>query len=176
MDSCATDVHSQKQREDAPAWHPNVVGQAAARSDAIHPGSILRAAVQRPFTRLPTSTWVPHRPIRDLLTWKGTEWFIEGDIKGCFDNIDHKTLMSIIREKIHDGRFMNLIEKLLEAGYLQEWDYRPTLSGTPQGGMVSPLLANIYLDRLDKFVEQATSSPSSRKGARDVDLTRNTSG
>jgi group II intron reverse transcriptase/maturase len=85
-------------------------------------------------------------------TWKGVAWFIEGDIKGCFDNIDHKTLMSIIREKIHDGRFTNLIEQLLEAGYLEEWDYRPTLSGTPQGGVASPILANIYLDRLDQFV------------------------
>jgi group II intron reverse transcriptase/maturase len=85
-------------------------------------------------------------------TWKGVAWFIEGDIKGCFDNIGHKTLMSIIREKIHDGRFTKLIEQLLEAGYLEEWDYRPTLSGTPQGGVISPILANIYLDRLDRFV------------------------
>lgn len=85
-------------------------------------------------------------------TWKGVAWFIEGDIKGCFDNIDHKTLMSIIRDKIRDGRFTNLIERLLEAGYLEAWDYRPTLSGTPQGGVASPILANIYLDQLDKFV------------------------
>jgi group II intron reverse transcriptase/maturase len=84
----------------------------------------------------------------------GTKWFIEGDIKGCFDRIDHQVLMSILREKIHDGRFLRLIESLLKAGYCQEWFYYPTLSGTPQGGIVSPLLANIYLDRLDQFALQ----------------------
>jgi group II intron reverse transcriptase/maturase len=98
-------------------------------------------------------------------TWKGVAWFIEGDIKGCFDNIDHKTLMSIIREKIHDGRFTNLIEQVLEAGYLEAWDYRPTLSGTPQGGVVSPILANIYLDRLDRFVA-GNLIPNFTKGGR----------
>ena len=86
-------------------------------------------------------------------TWKNTAWFIEGDIKGCFDNIDHAVLMSILREKIRDGRFTALIEGLLKAGYLEDWTYRPTYSGTPQGGVVSPILANIYLDKLDKFVE-----------------------
>src|SRR5262249_46219296 len=81
-------------------------------------------------------------------------WFIEGDIKGSFDNIDHTVLLSILREKIHDNRFLTLIENLLKAGYLEQWNYRPTLSGTPQGGIISPLLPNIYLDRLDQFVEQ----------------------
>ena len=85
-------------------------------------------------------------------TWKNTAWFIEGDIKGCFDSIDHSVLLSILREKIRDGRFLALIERLLQAGYLEDWAYRPTYSGTPQGGVVSPLLANIYLDRLDEFV------------------------
>jgi group II intron reverse transcriptase/maturase len=86
---------------------------------------------------------------------KGTKWFIEGDIKACFDNIDHQVLLAILREKIHDNRFLRLIENLLKAGYCQQWRYLPTLSGTPQGGVCSPLLANIYLDRLDQFVEQA---------------------
>jgi group II intron reverse transcriptase/maturase len=85
-------------------------------------------------------------------TWTGTKWFIEGDIKGCFDNIDHTVLLSILRETIHDGRLIALIEGLLKAGYVENWRYNKTLSGTPQGGIVSPLLANIYLDRLDKFV------------------------
>jgi group II intron reverse transcriptase/maturase len=71
-------------------------------------------------------------------TWKNTAWFIEGDIKGCFDNIDHEVLMSSLREKIHDGRFTALIERLLEAGYLEDWNRRPTYSGTPQGGVVTP--------------------------------------
>src|SRR5258708_6349570 len=72
-------------------------------------------------------------------------------------------LMSILRENIQDGRLLVLIENLLKAGYLEEWKYRPTLSGTPQGGIISPLLANIYLDRLDKFVEQ-TLIPEFTKG------------
>ena len=86
--------------------------------------------------------------------WKGVKWFIEGDIKGCFDNIDHKVLVAILSEKIRDGRFIELVRGALEAGYLEEWDYRPTWSGTPQGGIISPVLSNIYLDRLDRFVEQ----------------------
>ncbi|MEH2159377.1 reverse transcriptase domain-containing protein [Nostoc sp.] len=87
-------------------------------------------------------------------TWQGTKWFIEGDIRGCFDNIDQKILMSILREKIQDNRFLRLIETLLTAGYCEQWRYHSTLSGTPQGSIVSPILANIYLDKLDKFVEQ----------------------
>jgi group II intron reverse transcriptase/maturase len=86
--------------------------------------------------------------------WTGTIWFIEGDVKGCFDNIKHDVLVKILREKITDNRFMRLIESLLKAGYMEEWTYKRTYSGTPQGGVISPLLANIYLDRLDKFVEQ----------------------
>ena len=105
-----------------------------------------------------------HTALKEIIqAWTGTKWFIEGDIKGCFDNIDHTILMSILREKIHDNRFLNLVDNLLKAGYLEEWKYRPTLSGTPQGGIVSPLLANIYLDRLDKFVEQ-TLVPEYTKG------------
>lgn len=85
--------------------------------------------------------------------WKGTTWFIEGDIKGCFDNIDHTILSEIIQRDIHDGRLMNLIKGLLKAGYMEDWKYYDTLSGTPQGGIISPLLANIYLNDLDIFVE-----------------------
>src|SRR5262249_17666500 len=71
-------------------------------------------------------------------TWAGTKWFIEGDIKGCFDNIDHEVLLSILREKIHDNRFLRLVEQLLEAGYVKDWKRHPTLSGTPQGGIATP--------------------------------------
>jgi len=96
-----------------------------------------------------------HSALKDIFcAWKGTKWFIEGDIKGCFNNIDHSILLTILREKIQDGRFLILVENLIKAGYLEQWKYLPTLSGTPQGGIISPLLANIYLDRLDKFVEQ----------------------
>jgi group II intron reverse transcriptase/maturase len=105
-----------------------------------------------------------HTALKDIFhAWTGSRWFIEGDIKGCFDNIDHSVLLTILREKIRDNRFLILVEKLLKAGYLEKWSYRPTLSGTPQGGIVSPLLANIYLDRLDKFVEQ-TLVPKYTKG------------
>ena len=96
---------------------------------------------------------------------KGTKWFIEGDIKGCFDNIDHTVLLSILRERIHDNRFLLLIENLLKAGYCELWRYWPSYSGTPQGGVISPLLANIYLDRLDKFVEE-TLLPTYTQGER----------
>ena len=86
--------------------------------------------------------------------WTGTKWFIEADITGCFDNLNHTVLMQILGDKLHDNRFLRLIENLLKAGYLEEWRYHQTLSGTPQGGVVSPILANIYLDRLDQFVEK----------------------
>jgi group II intron reverse transcriptase/maturase len=68
-------------------------------------------------------------------TWTGTKWFIEGDIKGCFDHIDHQVMLSILREKLHDNRFLRLLDSLLKAGYLEEWKYHATLSGTPQGGV-----------------------------------------
>src|SRR6266849_3547177 len=87
-------------------------------------------------------------------TWTGTKWFVEGDISQFFDRMDHSVLMDILREKIRDNRFLRLIQNLLRAGYLEEWTYHRTLSGVPQGGVVSPILSNIYLDKLDKFVEQ----------------------
>ena len=82
----------------------------------------------------------------------GVKWFVEGDIKGCFDNIDHTTLISLINNKIKDARFIQLIWKFLKAGYLDNWQYHKTFSGTPQGGIISPLLANIYLNELDNYV------------------------
>jgi group II intron reverse transcriptase/maturase len=63
---------------------------------------------------------------------KGTKWFIEGDIKGCFDNIDHAVLLAILRENVHDNRFLRLVENLLKAGYCEQWRYWPSHSGTPQ--------------------------------------------
>ncbi|MDA7979470.1 MAG: reverse transcriptase domain-containing protein [Pirellulales bacterium] len=105
-----------------------------------------------------------HTALREIyFTWKSTVWFIEGDIRGCFDNLDHTVLTSILREQIHDNRFLRLIENLLKAGYLEDWKYHGTFSGSPQGGIVSPILSNIYLDRLDRFVEQ-TLSPQWTRG------------
>ncbi len=95
-----------------------------------------------------------HTALREAYrTWNGTAWFIEGDISQCFDSLDHQVLLSILRETIHDNRFIRLIENLLTAGYLEDWKFNATLSGTPQGGVVSPILSNIYLDRLDKWIE-----------------------
>jgi group II intron reverse transcriptase/maturase len=85
--------------------------------------------------------------------FKGTKWWIEGDIKGFFDNIDHETLINILRLRIADEKFIRLIWKFLRAGYLEDWKLNNTFSGTPQGGIVSPLLANIYLNELDKYME-----------------------
>src|SRR6516164_10381364 len=93
------------------------------------------------------------RKIRD--TWTGTVWFIEGDISDCFGSLSHEILLRILAEKIQDQRFLRLIRNMLKAGYLEDWEYRETLSGCPQGGVVSPILSNIYLHKLDKFVEQA---------------------
>ncbi len=86
--------------------------------------------------------------------WIGTKWFIEGDIAQCFDSLEHSILLNILREKIQDNRFLRLIENLLKTGYLLEWRYNATLSGSPQGAILSPILANIYLDKFDKFVEK----------------------
>ena len=86
--------------------------------------------------------------------FNGIRWFIEGDIKGCFDNIDHAVLLSLLSEKIKDSRFVNLIGRFLKAGYLEDWKYNATYSGTPQGGIISPILANIYLHELDKKIDE----------------------
>ncbi|NMG22331.1 reverse transcriptase/maturase family protein [Brasilonema bromeliae] len=98
--------------------------------------------------------------------WVGTKWFVEGDIAQCFDSLNHTVLLTILREKIHDNRFLRLIENLLKAGYLEEWRYNATLSGSPQGAILSPILANIYLDKLDKFVENELIPKYNRGKAR----------
>jgi group II intron reverse transcriptase/maturase len=91
-----------------------------------------------------------------LLTIKreftGTKWFIEGDIKGFFDNINHNVLIDTLMERIMDDRFIRLIRKFMNAGYMEDWRFHRTYSGTPQGGIISPILANIYLDKFDKFI------------------------
>src|SRR2546430_1217929 len=85
--------------------------------------------------------------------WTGTTWFIEGDIADCFGSFDHDVMLSILAEHLHDNRFLRLVRNMLQAGYLEDWEYHATLSGCPQGGVSSPVLSNIYLDRLDRFVE-----------------------
>lgn len=96
-----------------------------------------------------------HTALQEIqASWTGMRWFIEGDIAKYFDTIDHEVLMDILGEKLHDNRFLGLIRSLLQSGYLEEWKFHQTISGTPQGGVISPLLANIYLDQLDHYVEQ----------------------
>lgn len=86
-------------------------------------------------------------------TFTGSKWFIEGDIKGFFDNIEHHTLVRILRRKIADETFIDLIWKFLRAGYLDAWKFHNTYSGAPQGGIISPILSNIYLNELDTYME-----------------------
>ncbi len=143
--------HSTKKRPlGIPTWTDKLVQEVTR--------SILEAYYEHQFSES-SHAFRPKRGCHTALTtiyrnWWRTKWFIEGDIRGCFDNLDHTILMSILREQIHDNRFLRLVENLLKAGYCEQWKYHPTLSGSPQGGIVSPILANIYLDRLDKFVEQ----------------------
>ena len=107
-----------------------------------------------------------HTALREVAdTWSGTSWFIEGDISDCFGSLDHSVMLSILSEKIHDGRFLRLIEKMLSAGYLEDWRWNATLSGCPQGGMASPILSNIYLHKLDNYVETVLI-PQYTKGKR----------
>ncbi|CAB1246302.1 protein of unknown function [Ruminococcaceae bacterium BL-6] len=99
-----------------------------------------------------------HTALREIkYEFNGAKWFIEGDIKGCFDNIDHAVLVGFLNNKVKDARIIKLIYKFLKAGYVENWQYHKTYSGTPQGGIISPLLANIYLHELDKFVMQLKS-------------------
>jgi len=132
-----------------PSWSDKLVGevirllleayyepQFSGRSHGFRPGHGCHTAL---------------REVEDV--WSGTTWFIEGDISDCFGSLDHEIMVQILAEKIHDNRFLRLVRNMLKVGYLEDWQYHQTLSGCPQGGVVSPILSNIYLDRLDKFAE-----------------------
>jgi group II intron reverse transcriptase/maturase len=107
-----------------------------------------------------------HTALREIYqTWTGVTWFIEGDIAQCFTSLDHSILLESLSEHMHDGRFIRLIRELLNAGYLEDWKFHETYSGTPQGGICSPVLSNIYLHRLDSYVTE-TLIPAYTKGAR----------
>lgn len=85
-------------------------------------------------------------------TFTGAKWFVEGDIKACFDSFDHHVLIDILRKRIDDEAFISLMWKILKAGYMEQWQYHMTYSGTPQGSGMSPILANIYLNELDRYM------------------------
>jgi len=105
-------------------------------SHGFRPGRSTITALRLVSYRFPRSTWI-----------------IEGDITGCYDNIHHGRLLSILRQRLQDEKLLRLIYAFLKAGYLEQWQYHRTYSGTPQGGIVSPLLANIYLHELDTIME-----------------------
>lgn len=107
-----------------------------------------------------------HTALRQVADyWTGTTWFIEGDISDCFGSLDHEVMIDTLSEKIHDNRFLRLVRNMLQAGYLEDWVHHATLSGAPQGGVASPILSNIYLHRLDTFVETVLI-PHYTRGAR----------
>jgi group II intron reverse transcriptase/maturase len=129
---------------------------------------MLLEAYYEPRFRNSSHGFRPERGCHTALTdikqkFRGSSWFIEGDIRGCFDNIDHTVLMNILARDIHDGRLLNLIRMSLEAGVLEAWTYQATYSGTPQGGVLSPLLSNIVLNELDSFIED-TLIPQHTRG------------
>lgn len=90
--------------------------------------------------------------------WTGVKWLVDIDVVGFFDNIDHAILLGLLEKRISDQRFIALIRGMLKAGYMEDWRFHRTLSGTPQGGVVSPLLANIYLHELDEWMQAKTEA------------------
>lgn len=128
---------------------------------------LILEAYYEPQFSLKSHGFRPQRGCQTALTeiyskWVGTKWFIEGDIAQCFDSLDHSVLLKLLREKIHDNRFVRLIENLLRTGYLEQWRYNATLSGSPQGAVLSPILSNIYLNQLDQFVENTLRTKYNR--------------
>jgi group II intron reverse transcriptase/maturase len=132
-----------------PSWTDKLVGEVVR---------LLLEAYYEPRFSARSHGFRPGRGCHTALTevannWTGTTWFIEGDIADCFGSFDHEMMLSILGEHIHDNRFLRLVRDMLQAGYLEDWEYNSTLSGCPQGGVASPVLSNIYLDQLDRFVE-----------------------
>jgi group II intron reverse transcriptase/maturase len=112
-------------------------------------------------------------------TFTGATWFIEGDITACFDSFDHHVMINILRKRIKDENFISLMWKFLKAGYMEQWQYYRTYSGTPQGSGISPILANIYLNELDEYMSEYKNnfdkgSSSRRKGNPEYERMRGT--
>lgn len=81
---------------------------------------------------------------------RGYCWLVDADIQGFFDHVNHDILMDLVREKIADGRVLDLLEAFLKCGVMKDGEFGETVEGTPQGGVISPLLANIYLNHFDR--------------------------
>ena len=108
-----------------------------------------------------------HTALREVAnTWTGTAWFVEGDLADCFGSLDHEIMIKALAERIHDNRFLRLVRNMLTAGYLEDWRWNATLSGCPQGGVASPVLSNVYLHKLDSFVENVLIPDYTRGGRR----------
>jgi len=132
-----------------PSWSDKLVGEAIR---------LLLEAYYEPQFSGRSHGFRPGRGCHTALAevskkWTGTTWFIEGDISDCFGSLDHEVTLSILAEKIHDNRFLRLLRNMLQAGYLEDWEWHATLSGAPQGGVTSPILSNIYMHQLDKYAE-----------------------
>ncbi|MEA9422435.1 reverse transcriptase domain-containing protein [Aeromonas caviae] len=111
-----------------------------------------------------------HTAMEEVCKWSGTKWFIEGDIKSFFDDIDHEILISLLRRKISDDRFISLIRKFLKAGYVEKGQFKSTRLGTPQGGIISPMLANIYLHEFDTWAGKLCADLSNRHSAANLGI------
>ena len=98
--------------------------------------------------------------------WKGIKWIVDMDISGFYDNIDHEIMIRLLEKKIDDKNFIELIKLFLQAGYLEEWKFNATYTGTPQGGICSPILANIFLHELDQFMEKKAADYNKGKTRR----------
>src|SRR5262249_13212538 len=117
-----------------PSWSDKLVGEVVR---------LLLEAYYEPQFSGRSHGFRPGRGCHTALTevavnWSGTTWFVEGDISDCFGSLDHEVLLSILAEKIHDNRFLRLLRNMLQAGYLEDWEWNATLSGAPQGGVATP--------------------------------------
>jgi len=123
---------------------------------------LLLEAIYEPNFQTTSHGFRPNRSCHTALTeisttFTSSRWFIEGDIRGFFDNIDHQIMIRLLEKKIDDDKFIRLIWKFLKAGYVEDWKFHKTYSGTPQGGIISPVLSNIYLHELDTYIEKYKS-------------------
>ena len=135
---------------------------------------VVRAILERIYEPVFKHTSHGFRPGRSCHTalekvkhgWTGVKWIIDMDIKGFFDNVNHLVMMQLLERRIDDHKFLRLVRGMLRAGYMEDWQFHATYSGTPQGGIISPLLSNIYLHELDQYMEQVQMEFRTGKGRR----------